>query len=156
MKPRQSTNRAGAPEDMSAVRRCFDAYGGNVSKWPAEKRASLEAVALSDACAQLRKEAAALDNLMDAATPPLMSVDLKNRIETQYVLPASAGAFSLWSFLRPVPVGALAGFGAFGFAIGIVTGGGQAALTPEAEALAFVEEAAVILEDEEAVPWDVD
>lgn len=148
-----------ADADFVAVERCFDAYGADIDKWPADKRARLGALAASAELAAAREAAASLDGFLYAATAPHASADLKNRIAAQYVppTPARAGLGVLAVILRPLPAGAAAGLGALGFAAGLATSG-QASLAPEYEAYAYMEEAATLamLDEEEAAAWDGD
>lgn len=161
MKRRQASTDPAATADFDAVRRCFEAYGADVEKWPTDMRARYGALATAAEMSAARDEATSLDGFLNAATAPRMSADLKNRIAAQYVSPppAAAADFStLLSFLRPLPAGALAGLGALGFAVGVLTNTSQAALAPEYEAYAYVQEATLLAmaDDEEAALWDVD
>lgn len=143
------------------MRRCFEAYGGDVDKWPADKRARYRGLALSAEFSALRDEALSLDGFLNAATAPAARADLKNRIAAQYV-PPPRKAFADWNpfpaLLRPLPAGVAAGLGALGFAAGLATGG-QAGPAPEQEAYAYMQEAATLAmldEDEEGASWDAD
>ena len=53
---------------FDAVKRCFDAYGADVARWPEEARERFGALALSDELAAVRREAVALDGFLGAAT----------------------------------------------------------------------------------------
>jgi len=150
-------------DSFELVKRCFDAYGADIEKWPDDKRQALGALAMSDEMAPIRKEAGALDDCLGAASAPQMSADLKNRIIAQYQSPAAQATLSgfllsLFSRGRLVPAGALAGIGALGLAAGVLTANMQAALTPEAEVYAYLEEvtAMTLLYQEETVRWDAD
>ena len=66
------------------VKRCFDAYGADIERWPATAREQFGALARSDELAAVRREAEALDGFLGASTAPNMSADLKNRIAAQY------------------------------------------------------------------------
>lgn len=152
---------------FDAVRRCFEAYGADVDKWPAEKRDAFGALAASDEMAAAREDALALDGFLNAATAPRASHDLKNRIAAQIDLPQQAargGGVGLGAFLagfrlaplRVAPVGALAGIGALGLATGFLTANAQVAQTPEYEAYAYLEYSGALLNEEEIVQWDAD
>lgn len=143
------------------VRRCFDAYGADIAKWPNDKRARYSALARSDDMAPLREEAEALDGFLGAASAPRMRADLKNRIAAQYEpsklrLNLSALLRDLLSQSRLVPAGALAGVGALGLATGLLTANVQIAKAPEYEAYAYLEYAGVGINEEEAVQWEGD
>lgn len=148
-------------EEMAeAVRRCFDAYGGDVSAWPEDKRAVYGEMAQSDAFAELREEAVSLDAFLNAATMRAPRHDLKNRIMAQIDLPSaqprSGGLGLLTMLLRPFPAGALAGVGALGLATGFLTANVTSASTPEYEAYAYLEAADGFFDEEEVLQWDAD
>lgn len=159
MKQPQQSTRSEPATDRDAVRRCFEAYGADIEKWPADRRARYGTLAASDEFAALREAAADLDGFLNAATAPRVSADLKNRIAAQYAPPAPAFAAdlsALFALLRPVPAGVLAGLGALGFAVGAITGD-SVAMTPEYEAYAYLEAGALPdLLDEEGALWDED
>ena len=145
--------------DFDAVRRCFETYGADVDKWPAEKRAALGALARSDEMAPAREDALALDGFLNAATAPRASHDRANRIAAQINLPQPSQGGGLFSFLprlRLVPAGALAGVGALGLATGLITANAQAPETPEYEAYAYLEYSGALLTEEEIVQWDAE
>lgn len=143
-----------------AVRRCFDAYGGDVSAWPQDKRDAYGEMALSDACAEMREEALSLDAFLNAATTRAPQHDLQNRIMAQIDLPSaqrsSSGLGLMALLLRPLPAGALAGVGALGLATGFLTANAAPASTPEYEAYAYLEYASGLVDEEEVLQWDAD
>ena len=147
-------------EMAAAVRRCFDAYGGDVSAWPEDKRGAYGEMARSDAFAELREEALSLDAFMNAATTRAPQHDLKNRIMAQIDLPAaqprSNGPGLMAMLLRPLPAGALAGVGALGLATGFLTANATSVSTPEYEAYAYLEDAEGFFDEEEVLQWDAD
>lgn len=143
-----------------AVRRCFAAYGGDVSAWPEDKRAAFGEVALSDAFADERDEAVSLDTFLNRARARAPRHDLKNRIIAQIELPQktawapSTGLVAM--LLRPLPAGALAGLGALGVATGFFTASVTVASSPEYEAYAYLEYAGALVSEEEVTQWDED
>lgn len=148
-------------EEMAdAVRRCFDAYGGDVSAWPEDKRDAYGEMAQSDAFAELREEALSLDGFLNAATTRAPQHDLKHRIMAQIDLPAaqprSSGLGLMAMLLRPLPAGALAGVGALGLATGFLTANTATASAPENEAYAYLEYADGLVDEEEVLQWDAD
>ncbi|GEM_PF-1724655 len=153
-----------APETLDALRRGFETYGADPAKWPAAMRDLYAAAGEMEELAAARADAEALDGFLDASTQPRMSADLHNRIMAQYAPPPArvsvldeiAGVFSRF---RLLPAGALAGVGALGLATGVLTASTQAALTPEYEAYAYLEDsslAASLIDEEGAVLWDAD
>ncbi len=152
-------------DNFEAVKRCFDAYGGDITHWPAEARERFGAFARSDELAAVRLEAETLDGFLGAASAPQVSVDLKNRIIAQYDAPPATmtirGLLSdLFTPRRFIPAGAFAGIGALGLASGILSVNVGYAMTPEAEAYAYVYSDSVIsleaFDEEEEVQWDED
>ncbi len=150
-------------DKFDAVKRCFDAYGADLSRWPDGVRERYGVLALSDEMADARRAAETLDGFLNAAIAPRVSADLKNRIIAQYNPETAAPSFGqllrdLAPWPRFVPASALAGIGVLGLALGILTANTQAALTPEAEAYAYLEDtmALALLDQEEAAQWDED
>lgn len=157
------TGRSEQISKLEDVKRCFNAYGADIAKWPADKREAYRALAMSDEMASIRREAAALDALLDDASAPQMSADLTNRIAAQYEPPArpltlEGFVSKLFSHGQFLPAGAAAGLAALGLALGVVTANTQASLTPEAELYAYLEEgsAMTVLDDAGGVTWDED
>ena len=161
MKRPVSSIKTGSAEELEAVEQCFDAYGGDIAKWPADARAQFGDVASSDAFASACDGAASLDGFLDAASQPQMSPDLKNRITAAYAPPAKsanwlAGLHDLIFGPQLVPAGALAGLGALGLLVGVMTDAGQP-LTPEYEAYAYLENSLAFASlDEEDAEWDAE
>lgn len=156
MSPQQQST-----EEMAdAVRRCFDAYGGDVSVWPEDKRDAYGDLAQSDVFADMREEALSLDAFLNAATTRAPQHDLKNRITAQIDLPpaqsGSSGLGLMALLLRPLPAGALAGVGALGLATGFLTANTATASAPEYEAYAYLEYADGFVDEEEVLQWDAD
>ena len=161
MKQSQSPDKESQTE---AVRRCFDAYGADVTKWPAEKRAELGALAMTEQFAALRNEAGVLDEFLAAASEPVAAADLENKIMAQFETPVTRApdllreAGSLFSRFRLAPAGAIAGFGLLGVATGLWSTNAQENWTPEEEAYAYVEASMSLtaLTDEEGAAWDAE
>ena len=149
-------------KDLDAVRRCFDAYGADVNRWPDDKRKAYGDLAMSDEMASVRTEAEQLDSFLGAATSPAMSADLKNRIMAQYEAPPERLTLPelftrLFGGRRLVPAGALAGIGALGVMAGSLSANVTVAVSPEEEAYAYAYGDAVLslsLDEEEAGQWD--
>lgn len=152
-----SQQQTSADKKTEAVRRCFAAYGGDVSVWPVDMREAFGEMALSDAFARERNEASALDALLGASTTRPPRHDLQNRIIAEISLPGaiiSPPKFGLLAtLLRPFPAGALAGLGALGVATGFLTATTQFASTPESEAYAYFEYGDVVISEEEVSQW---
>lgn len=151
-------------EDIAAARRCLDAYGGDVSRWPTDARARWGATAMDAALDADRAEAAMLDALLQTQKIPPTPHDLKNKIASTYNPPAEkkdtaplwAGLSSLSGWFRPLPAGALASLTALGFAAGAMTDM-SAALSPEYEAYAYLDEDGLGALDEDAEAlWDAE
>ncbi|WP_425407723.1 hypothetical protein [Hyphococcus sp.] len=154
---------------LEELRRVCEVHGADPARWPADQRARLLQVYASREAAEIRAEAEALDGFLNAATAPRMAEDLERRIAASYAPPAKT-ARSLNDFLRMlspfsggaprrlIPAGALAGLGAIGLASGVMSASAQAPLTPEGEALAYVESDFLLasLDEEEAATWDAD
>ena len=150
-------------ERLERLRRCCDAYGADPVRWPDELRAELGALYASDEAAGIRADAEALDGFLNAATAPRMSEDLPRRIAASYAPPRRrlSGFEHLRGFFsatRLIPAGALAGLGALGFATGIAAASAQTApMTPESEALAYLDGLAIDALDEQGdLTWDAD
>lgn len=155
---------------LEELRRVCGAYGADPARWPAEKRDALALLYASDEAAEIRAEAEALDGFLNAATAPRMAEDLKRRITAAYVPAAPQDMRSLSDLLRMLaplfglkaarllPAGAIIGLGAVGLASGMITASAEAPLTPEGEALAYLEAdvALASLSEEEAAAWDAD
>ncbi len=152
-------------EQFEAVKCCFDAYGADFAHWPTAAREHYEELARSDEFADVRRDAEALDGFLGAATAPRLSADLKNRIIAQYQAPPAKLTISsllpqLFARRRFIPAGAFAGIGALGLVAGVFSSNASFAMTPEAEAYAYVFGDSVIsleaFDEEEAVQWDED
>lgn len=152
-------------DKFDAVKRCFDAYGADIGRWPAAAREQFGAMALSDELAAVRREAKALDGFLGAATAPHVSADLKNRIIAQYQAPPAVTTLGdlitgLFTPPRFVPAGTIAAIGALGLVSGMLSANAGFAMTPEAEAYAYVYSESVIslaaLDEEGVVQWDED
>ena len=150
-------------ETLDAVKRCFDAYGADISRWPQSAREHFGALASSDELAEVRREAELLDGFLGAATAPRMSADLKNRIAAQYAPPPekiSIGRLmsGMLTGRRFVPAGAAAGIGALGLITGMVSANTSLAMTPEDEAFAYAYSenflSSTTYNEEEALQWD--
>lgn len=150
-------------ETLDAVKRCFDAYGADVSRWPQSARDRFGALANSDELAEIRREAELLDGFLGAATAPRMSADLKNRIAAQYAPPPeqlSIGRLmsGMLSGRRMVPAGAAAGIGALGMVSGMLSANVSLAMAPEDEAYAYAYSDNILssttYDEEEALQWD--
>jgi hypothetical protein len=146
-----------------AVKRCFEAYGADTAKWPAEMRAQYGALASSDEMAPFREEAEMLDGFLAAAPAPRMRHDLKNVIAAQYAPPPQTFSFGgffkgLLSGERLLPAGAFASIAALGLATGFLTANARVAQTaPEYEAYAYLEySTGALLNEEEISQWDAD
>lgn len=151
-------------EDVAAARRCLEAYGGDVSRWPADARVRWGAAAMSEALDVDRAEAVALDALLSTQTSPTTPRDLKSRIAAGYhpraekreSTPLWAGLSSLAGWLRPLPAGALASLTALGFAAGAVMDV-NTGLSPEYEAYAYLDEGGFgAFDDEAEAIWDAE
>ncbi len=155
-----SQQQPSADKSAEVIRRCFAAYGSDVSAWPAEKRDAFGELALSDAFAKERAEAKSLDVLLQASTTRPPRHDLQNRIIAAIDLPdvplASPKSNLLAMLLRPFPAGALAGVGALGIVSGFFTATTQIASTPETEAYAYLEFGNVVISEEEVTQWAVE
>ena len=150
-------------ETLEAVKRCFDAYGADISRWPSSARDQFGALANSDELTEVRREAEALDGFLGAATAPRMSADLKNRIAAQYSPPPekiSIGRLvsGLLAERRWAPAGAAAGIGALGLVSGMLSANVSLAMTPEDEAYAYAYSedflTSTTYNEEEALQWD--
>ena len=148
--------------DLDAVRRCFDAYGAEIDRWPDDKRKAYGDLAMSDEMASFRAEAEQLDSFLGAATAPSVGADLKNRIMAQYEAPPEQITLSdlfqnFFGGRRLIPAGALAGIGALGVMAGSLSANVTVAVSPEEEAYAYAYGDAVLslsLDEEEAGQWD--
>ncbi len=153
-------------ERLDALRFCADAFGGDPARWPAERRAEFADLLDTTEAMAILAEARALDGFLNAATAPRMSDDLVNRVMADYVAPkmkreAPAGLFDFLRGLAPVlrlaPAGALAGVGALGMASGVMSASAQDALTPEYEALAYMDDLTLgELSDDGGLSWDAE
>ena len=151
-------------EALEAARRCLEAYGGDLDRWPDDLRARYGELAVNAVLEKERAEAGALDALLDEATAPTTPHDLKNRIEAGYNPPTNktgelgrgAGLSALAAWLRPLPAGAFAGMAVLGFAAAAVTDN-ESALAPEYEAYVYLQDSGLAAFDEEAgTQWVVD
>lgn len=150
-------------DQIDAVKRCFDNYGADITRWPPAAREQYGAMVQSDELADTRREAEALDGFLGAATAPHMSADLKNRIIAQYRPPPAIMTVSdlfavLFAPRRFVPAGAFAGIAALGLVAGVFSANASFAMTPEAEAYAYADSVISLeaFDEEEAVQWDED
>lgn len=149
-------------ERLDALRRCCETYGADARRWPEGLRAEFAGLAGADEAADILADAETLDGFLNAATAPAMSADLTQRIIAQYAPPKARPA--VFSFLRGavppvrlIPAGALAGLGALGLASGMMSASAQSPLTPESEALAYMEAFSITaLDEEETLTWDAD
>ncbi len=149
-------------ERLDALRRCCDAYGADMRRWPQALRADFADLAEADEAAEIFADAQMLDGFLNAATAPRMSEDLPRRIMANFSpAKAKAGLLDLLRGLAPsmrlLPAGALAGIGALGLASGVMSASAQSPLAPETEALAYMDAlSATALDDEEALTWDAE
>ncbi|WP_411816171.1 hypothetical protein [Hyphococcus sp. DH-69] len=148
-------------DQMERVRQICDAYGADVARWPAPLREQYGE--LLDELPEVRLEAEMLDGFLNAATAPRMAEDLERRVLAGFeTIPENAGWFSRFRDRLPrvrlAPAGLLAGIGAMGVASGIVSASAQTPLTPETEALSYIESGLTFseLSDEETLQWDAD
>ncbi len=147
---------------LEALRRCADAYGADPARWPAASREDLRDLLDADAAADILADARFLDGFLNAATAPRMSADLENRIMANYQVPKpQAGLMDFLRGLAPgmrlLPAGALAGVGALGLASGVMSASAQEPLTPEYEALAYVNDLSVAtLNEDGELEWDAE
>ncbi len=149
-------------DELAAVRRCLDAYGGDIARWPASARERWGELVRHEGVGDDRADADAIDALLSAATAPQTPHDLKNRIEAGYRPPSDksgdflTGLSVLSGWLKPLPAGALASLTALGFVVAAVTGG-DTTLPPEYEAFAYLEESGfAVLDDEAGALWDAE
>ena len=145
----------------------LDAFGADLERWPVDLRSQYEDIIASAAgdspLAAAINAAEDLDAFLGAASAPRMAEDFKNRIAASYAPPISERSLfedflSSWFMRRPLlPAGALAGFASLGLLTGVLTAQSSAALPPEAEAYAYLQEAYGIelSDDSEAGSWDV-
>lgn len=83
------------PFDLDRFAALADAYGGAVSRWPADRRAAAERLARTPEGAAILARAAALDARLDEWSLPLPSPALTARI--------AAGGTATWSGARLGP-----------------------------------------------------
>lgn len=149
-------------ERLKALQFCADAFGGDPARWPSERRAEFADILDTNEAAAVLAEARTLDGFLNAATAPRMSEDLINRVMANYQPPKpQAGLFDFLRSLAPVmrlaPAGALAGIGALGMASGVMSASAQETLTPEYEALAYMDDLALgELSDDGGLSWDAE
>jgi hypothetical protein len=149
-------------ERLDALRRCCETYGADARRWPETMRAEFAGLAGDDEAAEMIAEAQMLDGFLNAASAPTMSEDLTRRIMANFSpARAKAGLLDLLRGLAPsvrlLPAGALAGIGALGLASGMMTASAQSPLTPETEALAYLDALSVTaLDDGEELTWDAE
>jgi hypothetical protein len=149
-------------KELAAAKRCIDAYGADVARWPDEARDAYGALAASDALKDERDAAAALDDLLNAATAPSTPRDLQNRVLAGYAPqpPHSrtlASAFAdLFGLIKPAPTAVFASLAIAGFVVGGVTQE-RDSWTPEMEAYAYLEAGGFVdAGDSEGFQWDAD
>lgn len=134
-------------DTLEAVKRCFEHYGADPARWPAEQRKAYGAYADADELAEARTEASALDGFLGAATAPHMNKALPSEIMAAFDAEIAQGAkrtgFDFNRFLSGVfawsrfaPVGAVAASVALGAVSGILTA--NVSVTPEAEVYAYL------------------
>ncbi len=149
-------------ERLEALSRCCDAYGGDPARWPADMRASFDDLLDTDEAANIMSQALELDGFLNAASAPRMSEDLPRRIAASFQAPVAQPGVMDWlrSFapiMRLAPAGALAGLGALGIASGMISASAQTPLTPEYEALAYLDDLSLTAIDEEGdLAWDAE
>lgn len=149
-------------ERLEALGRCCDAYGGDPARWPADMRASLSDLLETDEAANIMSQALELDGFLNAASAPRMSEDLPRRIAASFAVPKPPASLMEWvrgfaPAMRLVPAGALAGLGALGLASGMMSASAQTPLTPEYEALAYLDDLSLTAIDEEGdLAWDAE
>ena len=153
-------------ERLEALRQCAEMFGADVARWPADRREALADILETDEATSILNEARELDGFLNAATAPRMSEDLTNRIMAGYVAPKmkkepQAGLFdflrSLAPMVRLAPAGVLAGVGALGLASGVMSASAQDQLSPEYEALAYMDDLSIGAIDEDGgVAWDAE
>ncbi len=110
-----------AQVDLDRLELLLEAYGADARRWPADEREeALALLARSPAARALQREAAALDRLLDQATPPAPSPELMaDVLAGAAASPWRRWAGTLWPFgpiWKPASALALAGL------LGIVTG----------------------------------
>ena len=153
---RKSTDR------LDTLRRLAETYGADPARWPYGARADVAGILDTDEAARVLDEEESLDGFLNAASAPRMSADLQNRIMSGYApSPAPRGLMDVLRGLAPgmrlLPAGALAGFGALGMATGLMSVSAQEPLSPEYEALAYVDDLAVAaLNDDGELEWDAE
>ena len=149
-------------EKLDALRQCADAFGGDLARWPADRRAAFDDMLDTDEARAILAAARDLDGFLNAATAPRMSDDLTNRIMAGYAAPKpQSGLFDFLRGLAPVmrlaPAGVLAGVGALGIASGLMSASAQDALTPEYEALAYMDDLSLAtLNEDGGLQWDAE
>lgn len=145
---------------LQRARDCLAAYGSDLRHWPEEDRDKFGDLALSEALRAEREGAAILDKDLSVATQPSTPHDLGNRIMAGFPAqgPANrqksilAWIEDLFSSMGAVPAGAMASFAVVGFALGVTTA--EPALSPEFEALAYLETGSdAAFDDEGGVFW---
>ncbi len=146
---------------LDAARRCFDAYGAGRSKWPADKQALFDMVSDLDEMREFRIVAEGLDEYLDVSAAPPASDALKDRILGGFPAPQETFVSrikELAAAIRLAPAGALAGIGALGLGLGVLTAETSAAVTPEYEAYAYLEDALTpeLSVEEEGILWDAE
>jgi len=144
---------------LDRLRHCCDAYGADPARWPDALRAEFGDLIATDEAADIREDAQFLDGFLNAATAPRMSEDLTRRIAANYAPPKEAQSvldfiLGLAPVMRLAPAGALAGFAALGIASGVMSASATPQMTPEYEALAYIDALPVsVLDQEEALTW---
>ncbi len=147
---------------LDALRHCADIFGGDAARWPAERREAFSDILDADEAQSILAEARDLDGFLNAATAPRMSEDLTNRIMAAYAAPKpQTGLFDFLRGIAPVmrlaPAGVLAGVGALGIASGLMSASAQDTLTPEYEALAYVDDMSLAaLNEDGGIQWDAE
>jgi len=148
-------------EQMNKLREICDAYGADSARWPTEMRKQYGP--LLDDAPEIRNEAEMLDGFLNAATAPRMAEDLERRVLAQFdnaprEVSWIARLRSSLPRIRLAPAGLLAGIGAMGVASGIVSASAQTPISPESEALSYIENGLTFsdLTDEETLQWDED
>ncbi len=152
---------------LDNARRCLEAYGGDVSNWPADQREAYGAFAQADALLSVREDAALLDEFLSEATAPKVSHDLQNRIMAGIDLPSagksSSGIFGFFANWQLLPASVMTSVAVCIGGLGLVSGFTTANLdvsepveyvmaenqTPEYEAFSYLEYSGDIFADDQ-------
>lgn len=143
---------------LAAALAALDMYGGDDSRWPIGARRSASALAGDATFEAARREALALDAMLDIEAPRASEALLGRILLHAPARPPATPRFSLSTALaalapaRILPVGAVAGLSALGFAAGILTAPIGAAA--QDEALVYAEAALTSAFGDEELFWE--